>query len=290
VQLRANGINTLDDLVNVDVLTLVRLRGFDYPQVEEKDLHTVYHICDVKELAVAILNKCEVVQLPHYAGEESMPWNIDPVYGGRPLGEEEVNAPWHGKMYNTVEEECDMDCQIEVWDGCALIEGMEGSSIDIEGIGRVDLVESIRDPTFELQELVCRQNPQARTQAAGVLLLDKITIMGGKESINHGPYKRDVWVRDDHVPRAVIAGSKPNDDTDEHLFEFDSSEAAATLFQYKVFDSDERREALGWTITTAGAPPSGGADLSWLDSRGGGPGGGTYIIYVRSERDEANEF
>lgn len=35
-QMRSIGINTLEDLVEADKLTLIRLRGFDYPQVEEK--------------------------------------------------------------------------------------------------------------------------------------------------------------------------------------------------------------------------------------------------------------
>ena len=281
-QIRSVGINTLEDLVNAETLTIVRLRGYDYPQVEEKDLLSVHHICDLKALAAAVLDKCSLVQLPNYEGEEQMPWNLDPTYGGPLLSEEDPNAKWHGKLYNVVEEECDVECQVDNWDGCDIIDGLESSSIDIEGIGKVELVEEIRDPSGELQELKCRQSPMSRTKAAGVLLQDNVIILGGKETLNNGPFLRDVWMRDDHLPRAVLKGEKPGDETDETLFEFDSNEAAAHIFEYKVFDSGERREALGWTITTGGFPPDGGADLSWLDSRGGGPGGGTYILYVRA--------
>ena len=242
-----------------------------------QDKHTVFHICDLKELAVAILDKCSVKQLPGYEMEEKMPWNIDPVFGGGGLSEEDPNAAWHGKLYNVVDEECDIDCQVENWDGCSIIEGIDATNINIMGLGKVDLVMEIRDPSMEVQELKCRQSPRARSMAAGVLLQDKVVILGGKETLNQGPYLRDVWMRDDHVPRAVIKGDLPEDGSDSTTFEFDSNEAGAHIFEYKVFDSDERREALGWTITTAGIPPEGGADLSWLDSRGG-----VYIVYVRA--------
>jgi hypothetical protein len=55
------GINTVAELANADKYTVLKLRGFDYPQVAQEDRLTFFDICDKKALAQAIVSKCTLV-------------------------------------------------------------------------------------------------------------------------------------------------------------------------------------------------------------------------------------
>ena len=79
--MREVGINTIRELANAPLYTVLKLRGFDYPQVEEKDRMTFLTVCDKIALAKAIVSKC-TVSIPKmlYAGERNQPWNIIPEW------------------------------------------------------------------------------------------------------------------------------------------------------------------------------------------------------------------
>ena len=65
-----------------------------------------YDICDVRGLAIAIIEKCQIGERKGYFdGERQMPWNVVPVFGGGPpktTGPEngDGSGNWHGRNYN----------------------------------------------------------------------------------------------------------------------------------------------------------------------------------------------
>jgi hypothetical protein len=71
------------DLANADKYAILKLRGFDFPQVSKEDRLTFYTICDIRALAVAVVNKCQV-NVPEnlYDGRRNMPWYSTP---GKPI-------------------------------------------------------------------------------------------------------------------------------------------------------------------------------------------------------------
>ena len=98
---------------------MLKLRGFDFPQVPAEQRLGVYEICDYRALAIALVGKCNVNLPSLYEGEKNMPWNNHPVrpcdsniiafinepllslqeFGGPPPGVDGVL--WHGqKNYN----------------------------------------------------------------------------------------------------------------------------------------------------------------------------------------------
>lgn len=77
--LNSLGINTVEDLANIGKYTVLKLRGFDFPQVPlDQRLH-MDEICDYRALAIAVVSKCKLNLPSLYEGERNMPWNNVPV-------------------------------------------------------------------------------------------------------------------------------------------------------------------------------------------------------------------
>ena len=253
-------------------------------------------------LARAIEKKCEVRQIQAYEMEDQLPQNVE-VKFRKPPGPDEYwqwkgggeGSNSHGQVLgqgadDETDDECaGMDdderigCQTDTWDGCSAILGAEGDlleDVNVNGIGPVPIPTSIADPTPNLQEMKCRQNPGARTMATAELFEQSVVVLGGKRELNGG-YMRDVWARDDHLPTARIK-TRPNSRTSQATFEFDTDTAGASVFEYKVVDADEKQEVIPWTVTTR----TQGADVSHLlDSQPvdfKGPGTGRYLFYLRA--------
>lgn len=83
---------------------------------------------------------------------------------------------------------------IAEWDGCTytpLIQGLFGPNVD--GLGYVDQVQSIRNPKPELQELFCRQTPGPRAYHSMLVFRERLYLFGGKKSEEE--FRADAWYR-----------------------------------------------------------------------------------------------
>lgn len=56
--LHSVGIETIQDLAEADKYTILKLRGHDFPGVPEEDLMDYYDICDIRALAIDVVDKC----------------------------------------------------------------------------------------------------------------------------------------------------------------------------------------------------------------------------------------
>lgn len=55
-------------------------------KVPPDEIMTVYDICDIRSLAISLLEKCTVDPDAHlYNGEDGQPWNVNPVFTVRTL-------------------------------------------------------------------------------------------------------------------------------------------------------------------------------------------------------------
>eukprot|EP00520_Triparma_pacifica_P017234 CAMPEP_0118643692 /NCGR_PEP_ID=MMETSP0785-20121206/6528_1 /TAXON_ID=91992 /ORGANISM="Bolidomonas pacifica, Strain CCMP 1866" /LENGTH=1314 /DNA_ID=CAMNT_0006535375 /DNA_START=251 /DNA_END=4195 /DNA_ORIENTATION=- len=304
-QIQSKGIYTLQDLLDAETKDILNLRGFDFPQVEER-LTVGDKICDVLYLAKAIQKKCTVRQVQRYDMEHQLPQNVNPVFDNPSLVTPDAHFQWvgggresnsHGKVYGKAADDGGDDDGFDIfsWDGCEAImeEGGDDDAaapaaleeVDFPGYGLVTIPTSIRDPTNretnDMEEIKCRQNPGARTMAAAEFFGQEVLLMGGKR--DHKTFFRDVWSRDDHLPTATLK-SKPLSEVrlSEVLFEFDTDTAGASLFEYKVVDSEEKRDVIPWTLTTRtlGADVLELLDLNWPMMTG--PGSGEYLFYLRA--------
>ncbi|GMH97352.1 hypothetical protein TrVE_jg7648 [Triparma verrucosa] len=300
---RTIGINTISDLLSADVMQIIRLRGYDFPGGDQA-LNVGDKVCSILAQAKAIDEKCTIRHIQEYDLEHQLPKNVDPSFDpSAPIGEDEHwqyrgggydpvmashQSNSHGKIYGQAEEEeeCDEECEIANWNGCdyLMMEDADGlpvpaETVDVNGVGPVPVPESIRDPTNDMQEVKCRQNPGARTMATAELFEQEVLIMGGKRTMA-GEYLQDVWVRDDHLPTANIK-QKPGKLTSESKFVF-ATDRRACIFEYKIVDAEEKMDVIPWTATTR----SMGADvLTLLDENwpwSTGPGTGEYLFYVRA--------
>lgn len=53
-------------------------------QVPLEDRFTLLHICDLRDLAVALVEKCTMdPDADEYNGEDGQPWNVEPVFSVR---------------------------------------------------------------------------------------------------------------------------------------------------------------------------------------------------------------
>ena len=304
-EFRLLGINTIQDVIDADVVQIIRLRGFDYPGGNEA-LNVGDKVCDILAQARAIDAKCTVRHIQLYDMEHQLPKNVEPVFDpNAPIGADQnwqyrgggkgtlndanvwTKSNAHGKVYGQVtEEECDENCMIENWDGCysMMVENADGdmepaTHVDVPGVGPVPIPSGIRDPASDLQEVKCRQNPGARTMAVAELFEQEVVVMGGKR--NHAnDYMQDVWVRDDFLPTASIK-VKPTKLTSEARFMF-ATDRRACIFEYKIVDAEEKMDVLPWTLTTRtkGAEVMDLLDFNW--PWGTGPGFGEYYFYLRA--------
>jgi hypothetical protein len=236
--------------------------------------------------------------------EDQLPKNVDVKFKG---GEADPEAYWqwkgggtgsnsHGKILGQIaaeEGDCvGMDdderigCEMEGWNGCRAIMGAEGeamSEVDVNGIGMVPIPTEIIDPAAPLQEMKCRQNPGARTMASAEFWEQKVVVIGGKSEMNSG-FKRDVWARHDRIPSINFKDTPPRlpdgySETAKFSFEHDT---AGGLVEYKIWDYDEKREVIPWTVMEK----SKGLDVAYLLDRQPfdylGPGSGWYLFYLRA--------
>ncbi|GMH57736.1 hypothetical protein TL16_g02453 [Triparma laevis f. inornata] len=262
-EFRSVGINTISDLLSADVMQIIRLRGYDFPG-GDKALNVGDKVCSILAQAIAIDAKCTIRHIQQYDMEHQLPKNVVPEFdASAPRGEDE-HWQWkgggynpemgshqsnsHGKIYGQAEEEeeCDFDCESENWNGCDYLfeEDDDGGLIPVEevnvnGVGPVPVPESIRDPTKDMQEVKCRQNPGARTMAAAELFEQE----------------------------------KPGKLTSESKFVF-ATDRRACIFEYKIVDAEEKIDVIPWTATTRsmGADVLTLLDENWPWSTGPGTG------------------
>eukprot|EP00606_Chrysophyceae_sp_TOSAG23-5_P001461 GSChrysophyteH2.ASY1.ANO1.245.1 assembled CDS len=269
------GIYTIRDLANAGLYDIVKLRGFDYPQVAEEDRLTFYSVCDKRALAIALVSKCSV-NIPQmlYDGEPQMPWNIQPDWGKFDYdyldGEKKS---WDYLLEPALDDAELAETLLDSWNGCDYYPEIEGFfGPDVNGIGFVDQVNNTRDPLPELQELKCKWTPGKRAYHSAIVFEERFYIFGGKASEDQ--FMADSWYRDSQFP-SVRMVDKPEDSTDYPWFHFSANEPGVS-FEYRVWDPYNYIEMRAWTKCVKKH------DVGWLDWRKGGPGNGLYTMYVRS--------
>lgn len=271
--MRSVGLNTIAELAAADLYTVLKLRGFDIPQVPLNQRYKVSAICDYRAFAKAIVDKCSLTVPSLYDGERQMPWNIVPVFGGKAPKRDPI--AWHGRgSYDMLQPPVDdVDVRTAEWDGClfdGVIQGLHGP--DVSGVGYVTQVSSVRKPDPEVQNLFCRQGPGPRVFHSMVFFKEGLYLFGGKT--NPGLFHADTWLRDAGLPSATIV-SAPGDRTSANWFIFRANEAGC-YFEYRLWDPINYKEIRGWTPVTFKT------SVYWLNWRVGGPGNGQYTMYVRA--------
>ena len=266
------GIYTIRDLATANKYQILKLRGFDFPQIPLSDRMDFYDICDARQLAIAVVDKCSVkTPITLYDGYKNQPWMIKNEFGGPPPPVQPVK--WHDvETYVTVEI-TDPVILTDLWDACTYnpnIQGFYGPNVN--GLGYVSQISTIRDPLPELQELFCRQNPGPRAYHSALYYEERVYIFGGKQGATK--FKGDTWYRDAQLPTAKFV-SKPASNTYADVFEFGTDEPGC-VFEYRVWDPYNYIELRPWT------PVVKKTIVGWLDWRVGGPGNGMYQMFVRA--------
>ena len=239
---RKLGIISIADLAGASLRTILKLRGYDYPWMDKS---IVSNVCYVKLLVDSFVEKCKVVK------------------GAIP----NENAP-------PIPESLTKEMRFaERWNGCSPLQGY--TSINVHGLGQIPVPQSAEDIQYDLQEMHCRQTPQKRFMASGAFVDGKVLVLGGTGE-NSYLYK-DTWSRDESFPQSSMA-VRPKSYSSRSIFMFESNEDGVFQFEYKIFDAKERLDVTPWLVTTL----SEGVDISWLDSKLGGPGSGLYTLYVRA--------
>lgn len=276
-QMRSVGINTINDLATADVYTILKLRGFDIPEVPLSKRLTVTNVCDYRALAIAFVNKCSLTTaLDRYYSEGQMPWNVVNVFDG-PVPNV-PQAAWHGVNYSARISAEAMPSQAQIianWDGCTHLSTFADSGYhlpNVPGIGLVSQVAAIRDPFRELENLQCKQVPGPRFDHAAISFQERIFIFGGKS--NESQALADGWYRDSDIPNAYI-NNKPSTWTSQSSFSF-TADKPGCYFEYRIWDPANYRLIREWT------PVVYQTDVAWMDSRMNGPGDGLYAMYVRA--------
>jgi hypothetical protein len=202
------------------------------------------------------------------------------VFGGDPPVS--LPAEWHNRDFMDMHSVTDPVLMVEQWDGCTRLNLQ--TMPNVNGLGKVTQVASIRNPRLELQELMCRYNPGPRAYHAAVYFEERMYIFGGRKTDNE--FYADSWYRDDRMPTVSIK-KKPKANTADSIFRFAANEGGCS-FEYRVWDSLRFKEIRKWS------PVVRQTNLEWLDWRKGGPGNGRYVLYVRAvdpagNRDEKYE-
>lgn len=271
--MREVGVNTIRDLATADVYTILKLRGFDIPQVPKSERYQVYSVCDIRAFAISMVDKCSLNPPLLYEGEPQMPWNIVPVFGGPPPLTQTPPA-WHGrKSYKFLETVDDFDTLLKTWDGCTYvpkIQGLFGPNVD--GLGFVDQVQTITDPSPMVENLVCRQDPGKRAFHTLTAFQGRVYLLGGKSSDSE--FHADTWYRDGDFPVAEILKA-PASRTSEHMFHFSANEPGVH-YEYRVWDPINYVEVRPWNKVRSKT------GVVWLNWRRNGPGSGFYQLYVRA--------
>eukprot|EP00986_Skeletonema_menzelii_P003562 scaffold1118_cov150-Skeletonema_menzelii.AAC.8 len=253
----AVGVKTVGDLVSADLYTILKLRGFDYPG---RTVTAVPNLCLLREVAISLVKKCSVITEPTNLQVDDG-WKI-----GKLQTESESKSTLCGVGEGT------KPCERGDWDGCSPIPDV--SIVDVFGLGDVDVPQLLHNVSSIIQETFCLQIPGSRYMGAAEFIDSKVVVMGGiglGDMILH----RDSWTRDEQNPKAVIT-TKPRSHSPQFQFFFDSNEAGAHVFEYKIMRDET--DITPWLITTKQR----GVDVAWLDNKKGGPGRGWYTLYVRS--------
>ena len=254
--MEAVGVKTIKDLAAADLYSILKLRGFDYPG---RTAPEVPNICFLRAFSVAFVEKCSIKYTPNSFFHKKSFQRI-----GRPLSEQAYSICGRGGDSKP--------CVSGDWDGCTPIPGV--SVVDVYGLGDVIVPQVTLNISSAIEEIFCRQVPGNRYMSAAAFIENKVVILGGIGN-NATHLYRDVWTRDEIFPQAVIKMS-PENRSPQSKFIFDSNEAGAHVFEYKISRDD--KDIIPWTVTTK----TRGVDVAWLDDRKGGPGEGWYSLYVRA--------
>jgi hypothetical protein len=222
---------------------------------------------------MALVQKCSVTIPDLYAGENQMPWNVEPMFGGPPPPNQTVK--WHMRRnYNELLPPVDDPVELtKTWDGCTYVPQIQGLfGPDVEGLGFVKQVTSIRDPAPELQNIFCQQTPGPRAYHGMVMFERRLYVVGGQR--NESYFYADAWYRDAKLPSAKMI-NPPKTHTSNPYFVL-SADKAECYFEYRVWDPYNYKEIRGWT------PVVKKASVSWMNWRKGGPGTGRYQVYFRA--------
>ncbi|GFH59666.1 hypothetical protein CTEN210_16142 [Chaetoceros tenuissimus] len=176
--------------------------------------------------------------------------------------------------------EFQQNCIEKEWDGCSPVEGY--SYIDIHGIGDVEIPQ--KEPSFleDLETMFCKQTIGERFMSSGEFVGSKLFLMGGKGQETDSSRYSNVWFRDNTFPKAYFA-KKPKSKTSQSKFRFECNDDGV-VFEYKIVDYSERLDVTPWMLVQKDEE----VDISWLDSKKGGPGSGWYSIYVRAVKPSGN--
>ena len=214
----------MTDLANADKYIILRLRGFDYPQVAPENRFTVYDICDKRALAIALVAKCTAPPAAdQFAFQQFLPRNMVPVYGGTPPGG--PFPAWYGTNYSIFNPPpTDEVVMVDQWDGCTFLPAFSMTGhlspngklfnlqlnvlrfcsicmyIIVIGLGNVDQVASIKDPHLVLQELTCKYTPGPRAWHGALAYEERLYVMGGKNGSTD--FYADTWYREAVFPVA----------------------------------------------------------------------------------------
>ena len=277
--LNSVGIKTVRDLATADVYTILKLRGFDYPQVPKEARLNFYDVCDARALAIAVVNKCTVDTDPMtlYAGKKNQPWHIIPEFSNNAYIPTSVGILWHDrKNYNFLTAHVDdYPTLLSMYDGCTYnptLTDSTGRGPNIDGIGYVQQVRTVQDPNTDLQDLFCIQTPGARAYHSSIFFEERLYLFGGKQS--EQVFQGDTWYRDSKLPIARIS-DKPPTNTPYPIFSFTADEFGC-VFEYKVWDPYHYTLVRPWTTVVQKT------DIGWLSWRKNGPGNGIYRLYVRA--------
>jgi hypothetical protein len=250
------GVRTVGDLVSADLYTILKLRGFDYPG---RTVTAVPNICLLREIAISLVKKCSVTAPTNSRVDDG--WKTEKLQI-----ESASKSSFCGVGDDT------KPCERGDWDGCSPISDV--SVVDVFGLGDVDVPQGLHNVSSIIQETFCLQVPASRYMGAAEFIDSKVVVMGGvghDDMILH----RDSWTRDEKNPKAVIT-TKPRSRSPQFQFYFDSDEAGAHVFEYKIMRDET--EITPWLITTKQR----GVNVAWLDNKKGGPGRGWYTLYVRA--------
>jgi len=271
----AVGLRTIRDLAEADKYVILKLRGFDIPDVPMEERHDMMDVCDKRALAIALVEMCEAGPAAEkFAGEPMSPREAVPIFDG-PYPQYAPPA-WYGADWSFMQPPVTDDIVVvDTWDGCAYLDMFAATghnAPDVIGLGNVDQVESIKHPHLDLQEFVCRQTPGRRSWHTALSYEERLYVFGGKggDAEFHG----DSWYRDAVMPVTRMT-QKPKSNTPNAWFRF-SSNKPGCVFQMRVWDPLNYHEIRPWRSV------ANRQYVGFLQWQMGGPGNGLYRVYSRA--------
>jgi hypothetical protein len=326
--LHGEGIFTVGDLAEADRRTLLKLRGYELPQVPEEvrlrwsdEKGGRDGVCYMQALAKALVSKCHDIDhtLSFVDSEKELPRHARPVFGTAGEGPPEgtgVISEWHGLAWGELEDgsyhHVTDEELIEGWDGCSDL-GSESEllwpNIDVVSIGEVPQVGAPEpkgrwryDVEQQAMEVTCKQTPLPRAFHTSVYFGEQVWVVGGKRDVDD--HNNDLWYRDQIMPLSVL-DTTPVSGTSDTVFKF-SSNKDGSFFRYRVYWGDRLRalrpwskawvqESVGWLKNFNDVFESANTHTALgkqQDAEGGGnqgPGPGNYIFYLRAVDPAGNE-